>query len=73
MRCPTCNSRGHRVIETRETTNSVRRRRSCQCGHEWSTWEWSVTEYGMSAMTRALKAIEEAASHFASDGEEARP
>jgi transcriptional regulator NrdR family protein len=64
MRCPKCNSRGHRVIETRETTNSVRRRRSCQCGHEWSTWEWGVNEYEMQAVGRALRSVYEASAPF---------
>jgi transcriptional repressor NrdR len=40
MKCRVCSSEGHRVLETAERDNAVRRRRKCdRCGHRWTTWE----------------------------------
>lgn len=38
MKCPTCQS-SSRVVETRETSNGLRRRRECIQGHKFSTLE----------------------------------
>lgn len=40
MRCPHCGESDTRVIDTRATGNSVRRRRECQkCGQRFTTYE----------------------------------
>ena len=37
--CPACGSRAHRVLDSRAIGAGKRRRRSCPCGHRFSTWE----------------------------------
>lgn len=40
MRCPACESEDTRVIDSRTTSDSVRRRRECQtCGSRFTTFE----------------------------------
>lgn len=40
MKCRVCFSPGHRVIETVDSGEAIRRRRKCdRCGHRWTTWE----------------------------------
>jgi transcriptional repressor NrdR len=40
MRCPHCGHSSHRVIDTRETGESIRRRRRCDhCGQRFTTYE----------------------------------
>ena len=40
MKCPYCDHRAHRVVDTRETSDSIRRRRQCeQCGRRFTTYE----------------------------------
>jgi transcriptional repressor NrdR len=40
MRCPHCGYHQHRVIDTREASDSIRRRRQCeQCGRRFTTYE----------------------------------
>ena len=40
MRCPACQHEDSRVIDSRATTDHVRRRRECQdCGHRFTTYE----------------------------------
>lgn len=40
MKCSVCSSDAHRVLETVERDDAVRRRRKCdRCGHRWTTWE----------------------------------
>ena len=40
MNCPYCDHRAHRVVDTRETSDSIRRRRQCeQCGRRFTTYE----------------------------------
>lgn len=40
MKCQVCSSADHRVLETVERGDAVRRRRKCdRCGHRWTTWE----------------------------------
>lgn len=39
MRCPGCRESRGDVIDSREIGNSIRRRRSCQCGHRFTTYE----------------------------------
>lgn len=44
MRCPFCNSRDSRVIDTREVTDGIRRRRECQeCEQRFTTYERIAT------------------------------
>ena len=40
MRCPHCNENKHKVIDTRDTGDAIRRRRQCeQCGQRFTTYE----------------------------------
>jgi transcriptional repressor NrdR len=40
MRCPHCGSTQHKVIDTREARDDIRRRRRCdQCGQRFTTYE----------------------------------
>ncbi len=40
MRCPSCSSGRTRVVDSRETADSVRRRRRCEdCDHRFTTYE----------------------------------
>ncbi len=40
MQCPHCGQREHRVIDTRETSDAIRRRRQCEkCGQRFTTYE----------------------------------
>lgn len=40
MRCPHCGHSSHRVIDTRETGDNIRRRRRCDhCGQRFTTYE----------------------------------
>ena len=40
MQCPYCDSPDHRVIDTRESGNGIRRRRECRsCGERFTTYE----------------------------------
>ncbi|MEZ4676490.1 MAG: transcriptional regulator NrdR [Caldilineaceae bacterium] len=40
MRCPHCNDDNHKVIDTRDTGDAIRRRRQCEhCGQRFTTYE----------------------------------
>lgn len=40
MRCPHCGNTQHRVIDTRDTGDTIRRRRKCDdCGQRFTTYE----------------------------------
>lgn len=40
MQCPHCGSSQHKVIDTRETGDAIRRRRQCEvCGQRFTTYE----------------------------------
>jgi len=40
MRCPHCNGESHRVIDTRDTGDAIRRRRQCElCTQRFTTYE----------------------------------
>lgn len=39
MKCPYCSTADTRVIDTRETTEAIRRRRECVNGHRFTTYE----------------------------------
>jgi transcriptional repressor NrdR len=40
MKCSVCSSPDHRVMDTVETDDAIRRRRKCErCGHRWTTFE----------------------------------
>lgn len=40
MQCPHCGDTRHRVIDTRETGDAIRRRRQCElCGQRFTTYE----------------------------------
>lgn len=40
MNCPHCSNTSHKVIDTRDTGDSIRRRRQCQkCGQRFTTYE----------------------------------
>lgn len=64
--CPKCGC-GSRVIDSRETTTSVRRTRECRkCKSRWSTWEatWNAAETAAEFCER-LTAIAEEAGYMA--------
>jgi hypothetical protein len=62
MTCPTCQSKTQ-VIDSRETSEGIRRRRVCEQGHRFSTLEWlaaSLCEtgnYGFGSLGKARAAI----------------
>lgn len=38
--CMDCGSKNNRIIDSREAPfNQIRRRRACECGHRFSTYE----------------------------------
>ncbi len=40
MRCPHCNHDQHKVVDTRDTGDAIRRRRQCEeCGQRFTTYE----------------------------------
>ena len=40
--CPQCGFPENRVIDSRPSKDSIRRRRECiECGFRWTTWEYS--------------------------------
>lgn len=40
MKCKVCASDDHRVVDTEDSGDSIRRRRRCKrCGHRWTTFE----------------------------------
>ncbi len=39
MRCPTCDSEHLQVVDSRDTPEAVRRRRQCENGHRFTTYE----------------------------------
>ncbi len=40
MRCPHCNGESHKVIDTRDTGDAIRRRRQCEsCSQRFTTYE----------------------------------
>lgn len=40
MKCAVCKSEEHRVMETADSGDAIRRRRKCDgCGHRWTTFE----------------------------------
>lgn len=44
MLCKSCKGKS-KVVDTREVSGGVRRRRKClQCGRRWSSWEVEVEE-----------------------------
>lgn len=45
MKCIVCKSDAHRVLDTTERDNAIRRRRRCdRCGHRWTTIERDEAE-----------------------------
>lgn len=57
MKCPRCKSESS-VIDSRESRETVRRRRQClnkNCQHRWTTWE--VEDRTMRATKRARDAF----------------
>lgn len=65
-KCPKCGSRSE-VIDSRETENSIRRRRGCiKCSSRWTTFEMSAGDAraldklrdATSTARRALKEVE---------------
>lgn len=43
MNCPECGSAENKVLETRKIEGNItKRRRACQCGHRFSTFELVV-------------------------------
>lgn len=40
MRCPHCDAEKHKVVDTRDTGDAIRRRRQCEeCGQRFTTYE----------------------------------
>jgi hypothetical protein len=54
--CPRCQQKNSRVIETRESlAGSTRRRRECQCGFKFTTYEQVETMPRFRALFIALQ------------------
>lgn len=47
IRCPECSTRSSRVLDSRGTPNGAecRRRRKCENGHRWNTYEISENDF----------------------------
>lgn len=61
MNCPICQSLDHRVIDTVDRNNAIRRRRRCdRCKHAWTTWETSerTFEFDVDRAREHLAALE---------------
>ena len=66
MKCPKCGSAEYKVIDSRITEETVRRRREClKCGNRWSTAEISIDEYRrLSAVLKILVDLERIVNKF---------
>lgn len=46
MKCPKCGSSALAIVDSRQSNETIRRRRKClKCGHRFSTFEISFEEY----------------------------
>jgi transcriptional regulator NrdR family protein len=61
-KCPSCGNRS-KIIDTRETTTTVRRIRECiKCKSRWTTWEASINpSHAMASMRNAMLGVQTAA------------
>lgn len=64
MKCGICSSEEHRVADTVEQDDAIRRRRKCErCGHRWTTFErdesatMAIDTEAALANVRSLEAI----------------
>ena len=69
MNCPTCNNNSTKVIESRESSNSVRRRRQCiSCNERFTTYEkihitsitvvkrdWTKEDFSIEKLEKSIK------------------
>lgn len=62
--CPACGREdGWRVINSRPTTGTIRRRRRCECGERMTTHEVSVEELeGLQALRGVVSQLHDVAS-----------
>ena len=57
MVCPECNKDDIKVVDSRDSLKTIRRRRACKsCGHRWTTYEipsnlWKVLPMIVKNMT----------------------
>lgn len=58
MKCPVCSCSDHRVIDTTESGDAIRRRRKCdRCRHRWTTLERADVENTLQVQATDLAAI----------------
>lgn len=62
MKCPVCTCAEHRVLDTCDRADSIRRRRKCdRCGHRWTTFERAesreLDREALLANVRSLEAL----------------
>ncbi|MBK66440.1 MAG: transcriptional regulator NrdR [Chloroflexi bacterium] len=69
MNCPECNNDSNKVIESRESSNSIRRRRECiSCNERFTTYEkihitsitvvkrdWSKQDFSIEKLERSIR------------------
>lgn len=61
MKCAVCQSEEHRVIETVDSGDAIRRRRKCdRCKHRWTTFERdeSVKPIDRAALLENVRSLE---------------
>jgi hypothetical protein len=51
MPCPTCGSKESTTLDSRPTSDSIRRRRACPNGHRYTTYERTVSAEATQALT----------------------
>jgi transcriptional regulator NrdR family protein len=54
IRCPVCLSTENNVVDSRPADDHIRRRRVCNCGHRWSTFETTYRTDALVAQIRQL-------------------
>ena len=62
MICPLCRTAANRVIETIDREALIYRRRQCQCGHRWTTYETPEAE--LRRLRKIEQAVQAAAGHL---------
>jgi transcriptional regulator NrdR family protein len=59
MKCRICNSTDHRVVETADSGDSIRRRRMCDnCRHRWTTFESDAQAIDVDAALERVRSLE---------------
>ena len=67
--CPACGGRETSVVDSRPVRDSVMRRRKCDCGHAFTTYETSIDlPLLLAEIERFEKAVKWMKSALAGDG-----